>query len=147
MKELPKAYEPKHYEDEIYKRWEESGFFNPDNLSGEPYAIMMPPPNVTGVLHLGHALENSLMDSMARFQRMRGKKVLLLPGTDHAAVATQAKVEKLLVQEGIKNSRQELGREELLRRIREYADMSKATILSQIKKMGTSADWSRLAYT
>ncbi|HAZ28817.1 MAG TPA: hypothetical protein DCY48_03540 [Candidatus Magasanikbacteria bacterium] len=147
MKELPKAYEPKHYEDEIYKRWEESGFFNPDNLSGEPYAIMMPPPNVTGVLHLGHALENSLMDSMARFQRMRGKKVLLLPGTDHAAVATQAKVERLLVEQGIKNPRQELGREELLRRIREFSEQSKSTILSQIKKMGTSADWSRLAYT
>src|SRR3990167_6580139 len=111
MKELPKAYEPKHYEDEIYKRWEESGFFNPDNLSGEPYAIVMPPPNVTGVLHLGHALENALMDTMARFQRMRGKRVLLVPGTDHAAIATQAKVEKTLMAEGVKHPRRELGRE------------------------------------
>jgi len=108
---------------------------------------MMPPPNVTGVLHLGHALENSLMDVMARYQRMRGKKVLLLPGTDHAAVATQAKVEKDLVKAGMKNPREELGREGLLEKIREYAENSKSTILSQIKKMGTSCDWSRLAYT
>ena len=146
-KELPKAYEPSLYEDGIYKKWEESGFFNPDNLSGEPFSIMMPPPNVTGVLHLGHALENSLMDAMTRYQRMLGKKVLLLPGTDHAAVATQAKVEKLLVAEGIKNPRQELGRGKLLEKVREYAENSKSTILSQIRKIGTSCDWSRLAYT
>ena len=144
---LSKAYNPKEYEAQIYRQWEESGFFNPDNLSGEPYSIMMPPPNVTGVLHLGHALENSLMDVMARFQRMRGKKVLLLPGTDHAAVATQAKVEKLEIQKGIKNPREYYGREKLTEIIREYSEKSKATILSQIKKMGTSADWSRLAYT
>jgi len=144
---MEKAYEPQKYEDDIYKRWEASGFFNPDNLEGEPYSIMMPPPNVTGVLHLGHALENSLMDVMARFQRMRGKKVLLLPGTDHAAVATQARVEKNLVEAGMKNPREELGREGLLEKIREYAEESKATILNQIRKMGTSCDWSRLAYT
>ena len=147
INELPKAYEPSLYEDGIYKEWEDSGFFNPDNLSGEPFSIMMPPPNVTGVLHLGHALENSLMDAMTRYQRMSGKKVLLLPGTDHAAVATQAKVEKLLMAEGVRNPRQELGREKLLDKIREYAENSKTTILSQIKKIGTSCDWSRLAYT
>ncbi|KKR21113.1 MAG: Valine-tRNA ligase [Parcubacteria group bacterium GW2011_GWE2_39_37] len=146
-KEIAKTYEPSSHEDEIYKKWEESGFFNPDNLTGEPYSIMMPPPNVTGVLHLGHALENSLMDVMIRYQRMRGKKALLLPGTDHAAVATQAKVEKLLIEQGIKNPREELGREKLLEKIREYSEQSKATILTQIKKMGTSCDWSRLAYT
>ena len=103
MKKIPKVYEPKKYEDKIYKVWERSGFFNPDKLKGDPYSIMMPPPNVTGVLHLGHALENSLMDVMTRYQRLRGKKVLLLPGTDHAAIATQAKVEKLLIEKGIKN--------------------------------------------
>ena len=91
------VYDPKEVEDKIYKEWEDSGYFNPDNLEGEPYSIMMPPPNVTGVLHLGHAMENTLMDIMARYQRMQGKKVLLLPGTDHAAVATQAKVEKILM--------------------------------------------------
>ncbi len=147
MKELPKAYESQAYEDKIYKKWEDSGAFNPDTLSGEPYSIMMPPPNVTGVLHLGHALENSLMDIMARFQRMNGKKVLLLPGTDHAALPTQAKVEKMLMEQGMKNPRQELGREKLVEKIREFAEQSRATILSQVKKMGTSCDWSRLAYT
>ncbi len=146
-KDLPKAYEPSQYEDKIYSKWEKSGYFNPDNLDGDPYSIMMPPPNVTGVLHLGHALEDSLMDIMARYQRMKGKKVLLLPGTDHAAVATQAKVEKIFIEQGIKNPREELGREKLLERIREYAENSKSTILKQIKKLGTSCDWSRLAYT
>ncbi|MDP2708948.1 MAG: valine--tRNA ligase [bacterium] len=146
-KELPKQYNPAEYEDAIYEEWEQSGFFNPDNLEGEPYSIMMPPPNVTGVLHLGHALENSLMDIMARYRRMNGQKVLLLPGTDHAAVATQAKVEKLLVEQGMTNPRQELGRDKLLEKIREYAETSKDTILKQIRKMGASCDWSRLAYT
>lgn len=147
MQEMTKAYSSSEHEGAIYKKWEESGFLNPDNLEGEPYSIMMPPPNVTGVLHLGHALENSIMDIMARYQRMNGKKVLLLPGTDHAAVATQAKVEKILVEKGIKNPREELGRENLLHEIRNYAENSKATILNQIRKMGTSCDWSRLAYT
>lgn len=146
-KEIPKAYDPGQFEDAIYKSWEESGFFNPDNLEGEPYSIMMPPPNVTGVLHLGHALENSLMDTMVRYQRMRGKKAVLVPGTDHAAIATQAKVEKMLQEQGIKNPRAELGREGLLAKVREYSENSKATILKQIRKMGTSCDWSRLAYT
>ncbi|MDG1949774.1 MAG: valine--tRNA ligase, partial [bacterium] len=145
--ELPKAYEAREYEDAIYSAWEESGFFNPDNLSGEPFTVMMPPPNVTGVLHLGHALENTIMDSMVRFQRMRGRKALLLPGTDHAAVATQARVEKNLVKEGIENPRETFGREGLLEKIRVFAEQSKATILSQVRKLGTSADWSRLAYT
>lgn len=147
MSEMAKAYEPQGVEDALYKMWMDSGYFNPDNLSGDPYTIMMPPPNVTGVLHLGHALENSLMDAMARYQRLQGKKVLLVPGTDHAAIATQAKVEKLLMKDGMKHPRQELGREQLVEKIREFAEDSKATILSQIKKVGTSADWSRLAYT
>ncbi|NQV90599.1 valine--tRNA ligase [Candidatus Uhrbacteria bacterium] len=145
--DIPKAYEAKEYEDSLYSAWEKSGFFNPDNLSGEPFSIMMPPPNVTGVLHLGHALENTLMDSMIRYQRMRGRKALLLPGTDHAAVATQARVEKNLMEQGIANPREHYGREKLLELIRAYSEESKATILSQIKKLGTSADWSRLAYT
>jgi valyl-tRNA synthetase len=146
-KDIPKAYEALNHEDTIYSAWEESGFFNPDNLSGEPFCIMMPPPNVTGVLHLGHALENTIMDSMIRYQRMHGRKTLLVPGTDHAAVATQARVEKNLVEKGIENPREYYGREKLLEHIREYVEESKTTILSQIKKMGTSADWSRLAYT
>ena len=146
-KEIPKAYDSSLFEDDIYRSWEESGYFNPDNLQGEPYSIMMPPPNVTGVLHLGHAFENSLMDVMIRYQRMRGKKALLVPGTDHAAIATQAKVEKILQGQGVKNPRTELGRDGLLEKIKEYSEASKTTILRQIRKMGTSCDWSRLAYT
>jgi valyl-tRNA synthetase len=151
-KDLPKAYEASGVEAAIYGQWEKSGFFDPDklperNLKGEPYCIMMPPPNVTGVLHLGHALENALMDTMVRFQRMRGKRTLLVPGTDHAAIATQSKVEKILMEQGMKQPREELGREKLVAKIREFAEGSKATILSQIRTMGTSCDWSRLAYT
>lgn len=151
LNNLPKAYIPKDYEDKIYKKWEQSGVFNPDNLdvpeNAKNYSIAMPPPNVTGVLHLGHALENAIMDIEVRYQRMNGKRAVLIPGTDHAAVATQAKVEKELIKEGIDNPREELGREELLKKIREYADNSKSTIIRQIKKMGTSCDWSRLSYT
>ncbi len=133
----------------MYQKWEDSGFFNPDNLTEakDPFVLMMPPPNVTGILHLGHALENTLMDTMIRYQRMQGKKALLVPGTDHAAVATQARVESNLVKAGHENPREEFGREGLLEKIREYAEESKSTILKQVRKMGTSADWSRLAYT
>ncbi len=151
-KEIPKTYNPQEVEDKIYKMWEESGAFNPDNLklkkNAKAFSVAMPPPNVTGILHLGHALENSLMDTMVRFQRMRGRRALLVPGTDHAAVATQARVESDLVRSGkYKNPREELGREKLLEIIREYAEESKVAILSQIRKMGTSCDWSRLSYT
>lgn len=147
---MEKAYDPKKYENDVYKEWEDSGYFNPDHLPErhkEPYAIMMPPPNVTGILHLGHALENTIMDIGVRYARMQGKKALLLPGTDHAAIATQAKVEKLLTEKGIEHPRTTLGRDGLLDEIRTFAEESKKTILSQIRKMGTSADWSRLAYT
>ncbi len=150
--EFMKAYEPQGVEDAIYQKWLDSGYFTPENLPDfaerkEVFSIAMPPPNVTGVLHLGHSLENSLMDAMARYQRLLGKKVLLVPGTDHAALPTQARVEKMLMKDGLKNPRQELGREGLVAKIREYAEQSRSTILSQIKKMGTSCDWSRLAYT
>ncbi len=160
---MEKQYNPQQYENEIYAAWKNSGFFHPENLldaeGREPFAVMMPPPNVTGVLHLGHALENTLLDAKIRFERMRGKRALLLPGTDHAAVATQAKVEGLLKKgefewpigsgkfEQSDNPRKEFGRDGLLERIRGFAEQSKATILNQIEKMGTSADWDRLAYT
>ncbi|MFA5029772.1 MAG: valine--tRNA ligase [Patescibacteria group bacterium] len=148
--ELPKTYEAATVEDQIYQKWEASGFFDPDKLPGdrpEVFVISMPPPNVTGILHLGHAFENSLMDIEIRYQRMKGKRALIVPGTDHAAVATQARVEDELKKQGITNPRQELGREELLKRIREFAENHKSIIIGQIKKMGTSCDWSRLAYT
>src|SRR5438552_1857935 len=116
MKELPKAYEPKVHEKGIYERWEKSGYFNPDNLPGnrtEPFSIVMPPPNVTGTLHLGHAVMLAVEDLMVRFERMRGKRALWIPGTDHAAIATQTKVEKML-RESTGKTRHEFGREPFL---------------------------------
>ena len=148
---MDKAYSPKQFERDIYARWEKSGFFSPEKLPGdrsEAFSVCMPPPNVTGVLHLGHALENSLMDVKVRYERMNGKRTLLVPGTDHAAVATQARVEKNLIDSGKhKNPRKELGRAGLLKEIRSFAEESKDTIINQIKRMGTSCDWDRLAYT
>lgn len=148
--ELEKAYNAKLVEDGIYKKWEDSGYFNPDNLPGdrpEKFVVSMPPPNVTGILHLGHAFENALMDIAVRYQRLQGKRAVIIPGTDHAAVATQARVESDLKKQGIANPRQEFGREGLVEKIRAFAEDHKSIMISQIKKMGTSCDWSRLAYT
>ncbi len=144
-----KPYDPSSTEDRIYELWEKSGYFNPDLLPGnrtEPFSIVLPPPNVTGVLHLGHAYEDSLQDAVIRYQRMRGKKTLWIPGTDSAAIATQARVEKD-IQKTEGKSRHDLGREELVRRVGEFAKNSESTILNQIRKMGASLDWSRYAYT
>ncbi len=144
-----KPYNPQETEPKIYKLWEESGYFNPDNLPErhkEKYSIIMPPPNVTGVLHMGHALTITLEDIMIRYQRMSGKKTLWLPGTDHAAIATQSKVEKE-IKKNENLSRYDLGREELLRRVGEFAKQSHDTIIKQSKVMGASCDWSREAFT
>lgn len=142
-------YNPKETENRIYEIWENSGFFNPDNLPGERseyFSVVLPPPNVTGTLHLGHAYEDALQDITIRFQRMTGKKALWLPGTDSAAIATQARVEKDL-QKNEGKTRHDLGRDELVKRVYEFAKNSESTILNQIRKMGTSLDWSRYAYT
>jgi valyl-tRNA synthetase len=146
---LLKPYDPKETEARIYKKWEESGFFNPDNLPErhkEKYTIMMPPPNVTGVLHMGHALMITIEDIMIRYNRMQGKKTLWLPGTDHAAIATQSKVEKDIKKNEDK-SRYDIGRQELLKRIETFAEKSHGTIISQLKTFGASCDWSREAFT
>ncbi len=146
--DLPKTYIPKDYEDDIYQQWEAAGFFNPDNLPGnrqKTFSIAMPPPNATGVLHVGHTLGIALQDIMARYHRMKGDKTLLLPGTDHAAIATQNVVEKILRQES--SSRYKLGREKFLARVKKYVEKNKQTINSQTRKMGASCDWSREAYT
>ena len=147
--EILKAYEPQKYEDSIYKKWEESGFFNPDNLPGkrtEPFTISMPPPNATGILHIGHAVMLVIEDLVIRYQRLLGKKALWLPGTDHAAIATQTKVEKLIKEKEGK-SRHDLGREEFLKRVKKYVADSRNTIKNQIKKMGSSCDWDRERFT
>ncbi|OIO51489.1 MAG: valine--tRNA ligase [Parcubacteria group bacterium CG1_02_58_44] len=147
-RELPKAYDPQGVEGRIYEAWEGSGFFNPDNLPGdrtEPFTIMMPPPNATGTLHIGHAMFLTLEDLMTRFHRMRGKAVLWLPGTDHAAIATNTKVEKILAKEG--KTKYDLGRDGFIERVKEYIEGSRDTIRRQIRKMGSSCDWSREAFT
>lgn len=146
MLELDKAYDASKYEADIYQKWLDSGYFNPDNLNGEPFTIIMPPPNVTGILHIGHALGVTIQDILIRHKRMEGKKTLLLPGTDHAAIATQSKVEKLLEKtEGKRKT--DFGRDEFLKRVEEFAQQSHDTIVNQIKALGASADWSREAYT
>lgn len=145
-KELPKAYDPKQYEENIYQRWENSGFFNPDNLSGEPFTISLPPPNVTGTLHMGHAFEDTIQDVVIRYQRMLGKKTLWLPGTDHAPIATESKVAKLLEKEEGKRKK-DYSREEFVSRVKKFAQDSHDTIISQMKGIGASLDWSREAYT
>ncbi|MBP9803118.1 MAG: valine--tRNA ligase [Candidatus Pacebacteria bacterium] len=148
-----KPYNPKDTEDKIYKLWEESGFFNPDICvekgiikdDAPAFSIVLPPPNVTGNLHTGHALMLVIEDILVRYKRMQGYKTLWLPGTDHAAIATQSKVEKILEKEKIRKA--DLGREEFLKRVKEFADNSHDQIVNQTKKMGASLDWSREAFT
>ncbi|MDP2736845.1 MAG: valine--tRNA ligase, partial [bacterium] len=152
-KELPKIYNPAEYEDAIYAKWEKSGFFNPDECikngiakaSKPAFTISMPPPNRTGILHIGHASMLVIQDILTRYHRMKGERALWLPGTDHAAIATQTKVEKILKEEGL--DRHKLGREKFLERVIKFAQESHDTIIDQIKKMGSSCDWSREAYT
>lgn len=152
--EIPKAYDPKAWEDDLYRKWEESGFFNPDTCikkgvtetTKPTFSIVLPPPNVTGVLHAGHAAMLAIEDAVVRYHRMKGDRTLWLPGTDHAAIATQSKVEKILMNEEGK-SRHDLGREEFLARVEAFAQDSHDTIVNQTKKMGSSLDWSREAYT
>lgn len=144
-----KPYDAQAVEGEIYKKWEDSGYFNPDNLPGErtePFSIVLPPPNVTGTLHVGHGAMLAVEDILVRFERMRGKKVLWVPGTDSAAIATQSKVEDIIYK-AEKKTRHDIGREELLKRIDQFTDESKDTIINQLRRMGSSLDWSRYAYT
>lgn len=147
--EFLKPYDAGEEESRMYALWEKSGYFNPDNLPGErsePFSIVLPPPNVTGTLHMGHAAMLAVEDTLVRFARMQGKKALWLPGADSAAIATQSKVEGILYKNE-KKTRHDIGREELLKRIEAFTEESKATIINQIKKMGSSLDWDRYAYT
>ena len=149
-----KPYDPKNVEDKIYKLWEKSGYFNPDNLpivKGQrskvkgQFTICLPPPNVTGSLHMGHALNATIQDILIRKKRIEGYKTLWIPGTDHAGIATQNVVEKQLKKEGI--SRHQLGREKFLEKVWEWKAKYGDIILSQLKKIGASCDWSRAAFT
>lgn len=149
-KELPKLYQASACEDKIYEKWEKSGFFNPDNLildeEAENYTIILPPPNITAKLHLGHASMIAIEDLLIRYKRMQGYRTLWLPGTDHAAIATQNVVEKKILEEQGK-SRHDLGREKFLEEVWSFLRLTQSEILNQIKKMGASLDWSRLAFT
>ena len=147
MAELPKTYDPGAVEPKWYARWEEAGCFRADAHSPKPaYSIVIPPPNITGVLTLGHVLNNTIQDILARRARMLGHEVLWLPGTDHAGVATQTAVEKHL-RKTEKKTRRDLGREEFLRRVLEWQEKHGGIILEQLKRLGCSCDWSRLRYT
>jgi valyl-tRNA synthetase len=147
-------YNPKDHEDSLYEMWNDSGFFNPNKCvkegvadpQKEPFSIVLPPPNVTGTLHMGHAAMLAIEDILVRYNRMLGRETLWIPGTDSAALATQSKVEGIIYKKE-KKRRNDIGREELLKRIDAFAEESKDTIIGQTKKMGSSMDWSRYAFT
>jgi valyl-tRNA synthetase len=144
--ELAKSFEPHDIEQRWYRLWEDSGYFKHGLSQGKPaYCIMLPPPNVTGTLHMGHAFQDTLMDILTRYHRMKGDNTLWQPGTDHAGIATQIVVERQLDQKGIK--RRDLGREEFLKRVWEWKEESGSTITRQMRRLGASCDWSRERFT
>ena len=145
--ELPKTYDPRSFEDRIYKNWCDKKYFTPSVDDGKPaFSIVIPPPNVTGQLHMGHALDETLQDILIRWKRMEGYSTLWLPGTDHAGIATQIKVEEnLRVNEGL--TRYDLGREKFLERVWDWKNKYGDRIISQLKKLGSSCDWSRERFT
>jgi valyl-tRNA synthetase len=145
-KNLATTYNPKEFEERIYKNWEENKYFTPViDKNKKPFSIVMPPPNITGKLHLGHALDNTLQDMLIRFKRMQGYCTLWLPGQDHASIATEVKVENELLKEGL--VKKEMGREAFLEKVWEWAEEYRGTIRTQLKKMGVSCDFSREAFT
>ena len=146
MKELEKAYDPSQIEDRLYRKWEEKKYFHAEvDRSKKPFTIVMPPPNVTGQLHMGHALDNTMQDILIRFKRMQGYSALWQPGTDHAAIATEVKVTEKLKEQGI--DKKEIGREEFLKHAWAWKEEYGNRIVSQLKKMGSSADWDRERFT
>ena len=151
MEEISKAYEPQAVETKWYSFWQQNDCFkaDPDKVSDDrpAYSIVIPPPNVTGVLHMGHVLNNTIQDILARKARMDGKEVLWLPGTDHAGIATQSVVERKLIKDKVMRHRDDLGREVLLKHIWEWKEKHGGIIIDQLKKLGASCDWSRLRFT
>jgi valyl-tRNA synthetase len=144
--ELAKAFEPKDIESRWYQQWESAGYFKPSSDVSRPaYCIMLPPPNVTGTLHMGHAFQHTLMDALIRLHRMKGDNTLWQPGTDHAGIATQIVVERQLDAQGV--SRHDLGREKFLEKVWEWKEHSGSTITRQMRRLGTSPDWSRERFT
>ena len=146
MHELEGKFEPQTFEEEIYKNWNEKGYFKPsDDKTKKPYTIVIPPPNITGKLHMGHALDETLQDILIRYKRMQGFNTLWIPGTDHASIATEAKIVEKLKAEGI--TKEDLGRDGFLKRAWEWKEEYGGTILNQLKKLGCSCDWSRERFT
>ena len=142
---MDKTYDPRTIEQTRYTEWEAKGYFKPASLNGDPYCIMIPPPNVTGSLHMGHAFQDTIMDALTRFKRMQGKDTLWQPGSDHAGIATQMVVERQLNAEG--KTRHDLGREAFVKRVWEWKEESGGTIQGQLRRMGASVDWSRERFT
>ncbi|MDR2558374.1 MAG: valine--tRNA ligase [Oscillospiraceae bacterium] len=146
MKKLDKTYSPKDFEERIYKNWEENGYFRADAKSDKPpYTIVIPPPNVTGILHMGHALNNTYQDILCRWKRMSGYEVLWLPGTDHASISTEARVVASLKKQGV--SKKDLGRENFLKEAWKWTEKYGGAIINQLKKLGSSCDWERERFT
>ena len=143
--ELEKTYNPAAFEDRIYKQWVEDGNFRPADGNGTPFTVVMPPPNVTGILHMGHALNNSLQDIIVRYRRMTGRPTLWVPGTDHAGIATQNVVERQLAKEGLR--RQDLGREKFVQRTWQVKEHHHSIITEQLRKIGASCDWEHERFT
>ncbi len=143
---MEKTYNPKDFEDRLYKDWEENGYFHAERDDDKvPFTVMMPPPNVTGQLHMGHAVDETMQDAIVRFKRMQGYCALWLPGTDHAAIATEVKVVEAMKKEGL--TKEDLGREGFLERAWAWKEKYGGRIVNQLKKLGSSCDWSRLAFT
>lgn len=146
IKNISTTYDPKEFEDRIYKTWEEKKYFTPEvDKSKKPFTIVMPPPNITGQLHLGHAFDDTLQDILIRFKRMQGYCTLWLPGEDHASISTEVKVANMLSEQGY--DKKEMGREAFLEKVWEWSDKYRATIRNQVKKLGVSADFTREAFT
>ncbi|MBQ9950267.1 MAG: class I tRNA ligase family protein, partial [Clostridia bacterium] len=145
--EMPKAYDHRQVEDRLYEKWEKSGYFRAkDKNEDKPsYCIVMPPPNITGQLHMGHALDETLQDVLIRYKRMSGFETLWLPGTDHASIATEVKIVEQLAKEGI--TKEELGREGFLKKAWEWKEKFGGRIVSQLRKLGASCDWERERFT
>ena len=143
---LDDKFNPKNFEDRIYEEWEQKGYFKPSmDKTKESYCIMLPPPNVTGKLHMGHALDDTIQDILIRFKRMQGYNTLWLPGSDHSAISTEMKVVEKLKKEG--KTKQELGREKFLEEAWDWTRLYGGTIQEQQKKLGCSCDWDRRRFT
>jgi valyl-tRNA synthetase len=145
-KMLAKTYDPQGIEDRIYKNWEDKKYFHAEvDHSRTPFTIVIPPPNITGQLHMGHALDNTLQDILVRYKRMRGYSTLWVPGTDHASIATEAKIVEQMRKEGI--FKEDLGREGFLERAWDWKAKYGGRIVEQLKKMGSSCDWDHERFT